>query len=104
MKNTNRQSFDSQSSFPFDDAPNTASIVCRHVLESDAPILYVSHDEDDGIWQFLCGRQHETDDARLVSLKWVFDHDPSVRLLKNMPCGCFAERESVQDKWIISHG
>ncbi len=38
--------------FPFYDSPNTATIICCHILERQAPILYVSHDEDDGMWQF----------------------------------------------------
>ncbi len=59
--------------FPFYDAPNTATITCCHILENGEPILYVSHDEDDGMWQFLCGKAHETDEAKLVSLKSVFD-------------------------------
>ena len=42
--------------FPFYDAPNTATITCCHILENGEPILYVSHDEDDGMWQFLCGK------------------------------------------------
>ena len=37
--------------FPFYDAPNTATITCCHILENREPILYVSHDEDDGMWQ-----------------------------------------------------
>ena len=41
--------------FPFYDSPDTATIICCHILERQAPILYVSHDEDDGMWQFLCG-------------------------------------------------
>ena len=49
--------------------------------------MYVSHDEDDGMWQFLCGKAHETDEAKLVSLKSVFDLDNSVGILKDMPCG-----------------
>lgn len=36
-------------SFSFDDQQNTACIVCCHILEGH-PILYVSHDEDDGMW------------------------------------------------------
>lgn len=36
--------------FPFQDAPNTAVIVCSHIIDRLAPILYVSHDEDDGMW------------------------------------------------------
>ena len=52
--------------FPFYDAPNTATITCCHILENGEPILYVSHDEDDGMWQFLCGKAHETDEAKLA--------------------------------------
>ena len=33
--------------FPFYDSPDTATIICCHILERQAPILYVSHDEDD---------------------------------------------------------
>ncbi|MCI9284629.1 MAG: hypothetical protein HFJ91_02255 [Muribaculaceae bacterium] len=87
--------------FPFDDAPDTATIICSHVLEHNAPILYVSHDGDDGMWQFLCGRVHDTADAKLVSLRWVFDHDRSIGALKDMPPGYVAERDSVEGRWII---
>ncbi len=43
---------------PFADAPDTAVITCCHVTDDGAPVLYVSHDEDDGMWQFLCGGEH----------------------------------------------
>ena len=85
--------------FPFYDAPNTATITCCHILENGEPILYVSHDEDDGMWQFLCGKAHETDEAKLVSLKSVFDLDNSVGILKDMPCGYYAERKAQDDEW-----
>ncbi|MDE5995930.1 MAG: hypothetical protein K2G56_03335 [Eubacterium sp.] len=88
--------------FPFYDLPNTAVIICCHILEEGKPVLYVSHDEEDGMWQFLCGEKHKTDDARLVSLKYVFDLDNSVGKLKEMPCGCCATRESKADKWTVS--
>lgn len=86
---------------PFYDAPNTAVITCCHITDNGTPILYVSHDEDDGMWQFLCGKTHETDEAKLVSLKSVFDLDDSVGILKDMPCGCYAERKTENDDWII---
>lgn len=87
--------------FPFYDAPNTATITCCHILENGKPILYVSHDEDDGMWQFLCGKAHETDEAKLVSLKSVFDLDNSVGILKDMPCGYYAERKAQDDEWSV---
>lgn len=43
-------------SFPFDDQQNTACIVCCHILEGH-PILYVSHDEDDGIVAIFMWKQ-----------------------------------------------
>ena len=82
-------------------APNTATITCCHILENGEPILYVSHDEDDGMWQFLCGKAHETDEAKLVSLKSVFDLDNSVGILKDMPCGYYAERKAQDDEWSV---
>lgn len=87
--------------YPFYDAPNTAAIVCCHIIDDGKPVLYVSHDEDDGMWQFLCGSTHETDEARLVSLRSVFDLDPSVGDLKDMPCGYYAERKTKNDNWIV---
>ena len=63
--------------------------------------MYVSHDEDDGMWQFLCGKAHETDEAKLVSLKSVFDLDHSVGILKDMHCGYYAERKAQDDGWSV---
>ena len=87
--------------FPFYDAPNTATILCCHVMNREKPILYVSHDEDDGMWQFLCGENHKADEARIVSLKFVFDMDNSVGVLKDMPCGYYATRENTETPWSI---
>ena len=80
--------------FPFYDAANTAAIICCHIVENKSPILYVSHDKDDGMWQFLCGQVHTTDEAKFVSLRWVFDFDHSVGVLADMPCGYYAERKN----------
>ena len=52
--------------FPFYDVPNTATIICCHIIDDGKPILYVSHDEDDGMWQFLCGSTHDIDEARMI--------------------------------------
>lgn len=87
--------------FPFYDAPNTATIICCHIVDDEKPILYVSHDEDDGMWQFLCGKTHATEEARLVSLSYVFDLDNSIGVLKDMPCGYYATREQPEDTWLV---
>lgn len=87
--------------FPFYDAPDTVAIICCHIMEKEAPVLSVSHDEEDGIWQFLCGKPHGIDEAKLVSLKWVFELDNSIGVLRDMPCGCYAERKAPGDEWVI---
>lgn len=88
--------------FPFNDAPNTATIICSHVMERHRPILYVSHDEDDGMWQFLCGKRHHESEARIVSLYSVFMLDNSIAELAGMPYGYVAERKSIDTEWIIT--
>ena len=88
--------------FPFSDAPNTAVFICSHILDGKEKILFVSHDADDGAWQFLCGKEHNESDARIVSLKYVLDLDPTIVNLKDLPLGHCAERESKNDKWVIA--
>ncbi len=87
--------------FPFEDAPNMATITCCHVIDREKPILYVSHDADDGMWQFLCGEVHEPEDAKIVSLYKIFDMDNTVGALYKMPCGYCAERAAVTEGWTI---
>lgn len=40
--------------FPFYDAPNTATIIYCHIINGEEPILFVSHDEDDGMCGIKC--------------------------------------------------
>lgn len=85
--------------YPFMDKPNTACIICRHVLEEHKKITYISHDVDDGMWQFLCNCNHSDEDARVVSLFSVFKLDESVGQVVDMPCGCYIERKEDNDNW-----
>lgn len=87
--------------FPFPDSPDTAVFTCRHILDEGKPILYASHYTDDGMWQFLCGETHIMDEARIVSLMYIYQRDPSVGELGDMPPGCFAERHAIGDPWVI---
>jgi len=47
--------------WPFPDSAETAVLTTRQVLEQGLPVLLVTHDRDDGAWQFLCGT---TDDPK----------------------------------------
>ncbi len=85
--------------FPFHEPENVAVFTCVHVLENGADICYVTHDEDDGAWQFLCKETHDAEDARIVALKAVFEMDPTIGALAGMPEGCGAVRESKEHPW-----
>ena len=88
--------------FPFADAPNTACFTCRHVLEENKPILYVSHDED-GYWQFLCGGNHTEEDARIVSLALIISIDETMSDLAELGYGYYAEAESPTSDWTVRY-
>ena len=87
--------------FPFNESKKTAAITCCHIVENGADILYVSHDAEDGMWQFLCGGAHMQEQARVVSLNEIFTLDNTVSELANMPCGYIAERKQKGSKWEI---
>ena len=86
--------------FPFRDAPNTMSIVCCHVLDG-APVLRVTHDAEEGMWQFLCGNEHDANEARVIALEEAYALDASIGKLAGMPCGYIAVRENLKAKWQI---
>jgi len=79
---------------------NQAVITCCHVIENDNPILYVSHDKDDGGWQFLClVHSHVEKDARVISLKNVLDKDATISEILELPIGFEACREKPGEPW-----
>jgi hypothetical protein len=59
----------------FDDPPNVAVLTTHHILEG-GEILFVSHDQDDGGWQFHTGEAVSEHDVKVVALKEnvVIDH------------------------------
>ena len=84
----------------FSDAPNTATIICKHCVRSGLPILFVSHDEDDGAWQFLCNvHDHDEETIAVVALHHVVEIDPSVTEVADLPLGHVAERPNVGQPW-----
>ena len=87
------------SDWPFADKPNTASITTRQVLEG-APILLVTHDEDDGGWQFLCGTTNDPADARVVGLGQMLRRDGTLGELADLPEGWRASRASADGPWV----
>jgi len=85
--------------WPFEDPPNTAALTTSDVLEADAPILYVTHDADDGGWQFLPGRTVNPSEARVVGLGEICGQDPSLLELADLPEGWRAWRARGGAEW-----
>ena len=85
--------------WPFDDPPNTAALTTRDILERGAPILYVTHDADDGGWQFLPGGKVDPSQARIVGLGRICRHDGTVREIADLPEGWHAWRDHPGAPW-----
>ena len=86
--------------FPFRENPNLAIITCCHIIDEKSPILYASHDVE-GDWQFLCGRDHVTEEARVTALYNIYKLDNSISKLADMKLGGTAVRNSIDSDWQI---
>ena len=89
------------SGFPFGDAENTACITCCHVMKENKPILHVSHDKDDGMWQFLCGSSHDMEEAMVVALNEIYLLDESISSIATLPLGYIADRKDTNSAWKV---
>jgi hypothetical protein len=86
--------------WPFADAPNTASFTSTHIFKQGMPILQVSHDENDGAWQFHSGQSVTTKDLMIVGLDEIVRLDASIAALADLPLGWQATRSSPSSEWV----
>ena len=79
---------------------NTAVIADVNFIKGGDVCVYVSHDNEDGIWQFLAP-DFDGDESRglVVSLSTAIENDPSLSELHDLPLGWYAVRKSKSDKW-----
>ncbi|GLX67253.1 hypothetical protein [Paenibacillus glycanilyticus] len=84
----------------FEDPKSVAVMTMDKIMKRESPVLYVTHDEEDGMWQFLDGDDVIQEEARLISLKQMVDIDPGLIKLANLPFGWVAWRESKDSEWI----
>src|SRR5690348_10727794 len=61
----------------FKEDPRLGVITTARVL-AGASIMMVTHDADDGGWQFLCGTTNDPVDGRIVHLADIVAMDPTV--------------------------
>jgi hypothetical protein len=85
--------------WPFTDPENLAVFTLKRIVRGETPILRVSHDEDDGGWQFVDGGRVAIEEAALVSLRQMTRIDPSILGLADLPIGWVAERNGPGEPW-----
>ena len=83
----------------FSDPPNVAVFTNKSIVEKTDWIQDVSHDEDDGAWQFHPLNGTTEEDAVVVSLRTIVEIDPSVATLFDLPLGWSASRKSKISQW-----
>lgn len=87
----------------FQEADNTAVFTTKYVIKENKRITYVTHEEEDGAWQFFSNDEFENyeDVAMIVGLGEIIGLDPSLLELADMPVGHYAIRETMNEKWSI---
>jgi hypothetical protein len=86
-------------SWPFDQPPNCVTMSLRQIVFGGAPILHVTHDNDDHGWQFLSAGDARIEDGVVVCLSTIVELDPSIQQLADMPPGWHAWRTSKDARW-----
>ena len=91
-------------SWPFDQPRDAAAITLRRIVlpkngEPPKPVLYVLHDADDHSWQFLDGDHVRTEDAAVVGMETMLNHDPSLAEIADLPPGWIATRAAPGKPW-----
>jgi len=71
--------------WPFADPRNIAVVTVKNIMNGVAPILRVTHDLDDGAWQFLEWVTPDIDDAAIMSLEEMTISDPIILELVDLP-------------------
>ena len=91
---------DTSEVWPFDEPPNVAVLTTTHIILHGMPVLYVSHDDDDGGWQFHYGGPVTGSDAMIVALRELLNRHPELAELADLPYGWKAERSAPGKPWV----
>jgi len=82
----------------FDQAPNAACIASSTVM-AGAPVLVVTHYEEDHSWAFLDGQSFDPSEATVVAMSTVIDLHPELSELASLPPGWTASRAVADGVW-----
>ena len=93
MTDTNQQ-------WPFLDPPNTAVTTNVRILDEEDWVHYVTHDAEDGAWQFPPFHGPASmKEAAVVSLQHMLRIEPRLEELADLPLGWHAWRDSKSATW-----
>lgn len=78
----------------------TTCIQTGEVFEHREPVLYVSHDEDDGMWQLIGASAADVATGKIGHLHHAVDEDPTLMDVLGLPPGGRAERADAGSPWL----
>jgi hypothetical protein len=84
----------------FPDPPHTLVYLSEAVHSGSEPITYVTHDAEDGAWQFLGNSMASGGKPVISCFHHPVDRDPSLRELADLPLGWWAERVEPGKPWV----
>jgi hypothetical protein len=87
----------------FEDSLNTAVFTTKFVVSEKKTITHVTHDKDDGAWQFHSNDNWENyeDVAMIVCLGEIIEMDKTILEIADLPYGYTANRKYLSDTWVI---
>ena len=91
---------DSGFATPFTERKDCTVFTLRSIIFGGKPILHVTHDREDGAWQFLGWENADESDVALVALAEILELDPTVKLLADLPLGWHAWRQNTANSWV----
>jgi hypothetical protein len=83
----------------FSDSPHASAYLSQTVFDKKEHITYVSHDVEDGAWQFLGDKMAGGGGPIVSCLHHPIDDDPTLKELADLPLGWYATRENSESPW-----
>ncbi len=91
---------ESTEQWPFLDPPNTAVFTNVRILDGLSWVHYVTHDAEDGAWQFHSQDARATlQEAAVTSLRRMREIEPRIAELADLPLGWCAWRDDEAASW-----
>lgn len=84
----------------FPDDPHVRVFLSDTVHKGIEAVTYVSHDADDGAWQFLGDSMSDGGGPVISCFHHPIDRDPSLAELADLPLGWYAQRAKPGEPWV----